>query len=468
MDDPVTDTGAKGPDEKKEPKSDNASTEQIDNLAAVASDKATKVAELVSCLDDYFEHDANLRKQYEEERPIADLYKLKLVQLQKPDEDTLLSAIKESKKLNLTATGDKVRANIGQGRTILILRDLPRDVQYDQIKKLLESEELTEQLDSRVKEIRPELNDTWFVRFASQEDCMTAFFWLQSNGKINGAKVKCRVKSVLQASSYNPGAPSGTNTNPYTDQAFRGFPSPNMYGGYGGPGFSPMMPYPGPYPQYNNKQGGGRGGKRNSRRGRTARSPNNQPVPRQTSVGGAAFPRQTSFRQKGRQKSYGMKPQKSARSNAKQAVETDDEIYYQGQFVIIGRQSFDGLVKLCCNLDMNEPTKPEELLAFPGLLCEKPKKAFDMKPLTRGSTISPMPGAQPSPSEPEMMSLGKTMSEAQKGLEDKMKEVKSFKGNKKKETKKAKTDKFINAVQENEDQKEEEVLAADDDGATAI
>jgi len=460
MDDPVTETGAKGPDEKKEPKSDNASTEKIDNLAAVASDKATKVAELVSVLDDYFDNDANLCKQYEKERPIADLKKLKLVQLQKPDEDTLLSAIKESKKLNLTATGDKVRANIGQGRTILILRDLPRDVQYDQIKKLLESEELTEKLESRVKEIRPELNDTWFVRFASQEDCMTAFFWLQQNGKINGAKVKCRVKSVLQASSYNPGAPSGTNANPYADQGYRGFPSPNMYGGYGGPGFSPMMPYPGPYPQYNNKQGGGRGGKRNSRRGRTARSPNTPGVPRQTSVGGAAFPRQQSFRQKGRQK--------SARSNPKQAVETDDEIYYQGQFVIIGRQAFDGLVKTCCNLDMNEPTKPEELLAFPGLMCEKPKKAFDMKPLTQGSTISPMPGAQPSPPEPEMMSLGKTMvNEAKKGLEDKMKEVKSFKGNKKKETKKAKTDKIINAVQENEDQKEEEVLAADD-GATEI
>ena len=65
-----------------------------------------------------------------------------------------------------------------------------------------------------------------------------------------------------------------------------------------------------------------------------------------------------------------------------------------------------------------------------------------------------MPGAQPSPPEPEMMSLGETkVNEAKKGLEDKMKEVKSFKGNKKKETKKAKTDKIINAVQENEDQK---------------
>jgi len=455
MDDSVKETGAKGSDEKKEQKSENAK----------ASDKATKVAELVSCLDDYFEHDANLRKQYEEERPISDLYKLKLVQLQKPDKDTLLSAIKESKKLNLTATGDKVRANVGRGRTILILRDLPNDVRHEHVKKLLESEDLTKQLESRVKEIRPELNDTWFVRFASQEDCMTAAFWLRQNGKINGAKVKCRVKSVLQASSYNPGASSGPNTNPYTDQAFRGYPSPNMYGGYGGPGFGLQMP---PYGSYN-KQGGR--GKRNGRRGRTARGPNAPNVPRQSSVGGAQFPRQQSFRQKGRQsstkrqkKSPGIKPQKSARSNAKQAAETDDNIYYQGQFVIIGRQSFDQIVKSCCNLDMSEPTKPKELLAYPALMCDTPKKAFDMKPLTQGSTISPMPGAQPSPPEPEAMSLGKAMSEAKKGLEDKMKEVKTFKGNKKsKETKKAKTDKIINAVQENEDQKEEETV----DNATA-
>merc|ERR1719476_1112083 len=136
-----------------------------------------------------------------------------------------------------------------------------------------------------------------------------------------------------------------------------------------------------------------------------------------------------------------------------------DNIYYQGQFVIIGRQSFDQIVKSCCNLDMNEPTKPKELLEFPVLRCEKPKKGFDMKPLTQGSSISPMPGAQPTPPEPEAMSLGKAMNEAKKGLEDKMKEVKTFKGNKnKKEAKKAKTDKTINAVQE-EESKEEEVLA---------
>lgn len=151
-------------------------------------------------------------------------------------------------------------------------------------------------------------------------------------------------------------------------------------------------------------------------------------------------------------------------------MNADDNIYYQGQFVIIGRQSFDQIVKSCCNLDMNEPMKPKELLEFSGLMCETPRKAFDMKPLTQGSTaISPMPGAQPSPPEPEAMSLGKALSDAQTGLMDKMKEVKTFKGNKKsKEAKKQKTDKTINAVQENEDQKEEEVLPAEANAATAI
>lgn len=444
--------GAKGPIETKDASSDRE--KKVEVKPVEQNDKATKVAELVSCLDDYFEHDANLRKQYEEERPVSDLYKLKLVQLQKPDEDTLLSAIKLSKKLNLTAAGDKVRANIGQGRTILILRDLPRDTQYEHIKTLLESEELTSKLESRVKEIRPELNDTWFVRFASQEDCMTAFFWMQSHGEINGSKVKCRVKSVLQASSYNPGSNSAPNTNPYADPGFRGYP-PNMYGGYG-PGFNLGMQFaPPPYgANFGGGKGSGRGsGKRTSRRGRTAKSPTLQSLPRQNPA-----PRQPGYRQKGRQqKSPGIKPQKPNRLNAK-PVETDDNIYYQGQFIIIGRQSFDQIVKSCCNLDMNEPTKPKELLEFPGLLCQQPKKAFDMKPLTQGSSISPMPGAQPTPPEPEAMSLGvsKAMSEAKKGLEDKMKEVKTFKGNKK--SKKTKTQKkIINAVQENEDRKEEEV-----------
>jgi hypothetical protein len=449
--DAVKETVVKGPDEKEQPK--------IQNETGLASEQAKKVAELVSCLDDYFEHDANLRKQYQEERPISDLHNLKLVQLQKPDEDTLLSAIKECKKLNLNATKDKVRANIGQGRTILILRDLPRDVQYDHVKKLMETEELTKLLESRVKEIRPELNDTWFVRFASQEDCMAAFFWLQQNGKLNGKKVKCRVKSVLQSSRYNPSntAAAPASGNPYADRPFRGgYAGPGMYSAYG-PGFGPMgaMQFPGHYQPYGRGKGhaGGRGRRGGNRRGRSSRGPqgNNYGDNSQAT-------RQQSFRQK--RQSPQITQQKSSRGDAgtKATPEVDDNIYYEGQFVMVERQSFDQIVKSCCNVDTSEPYKPKELLAFEGLMCDTPKKAFDLKPLSQGTTISPMPGAQPSPPEPEAMSLG----EAKKGLENKMKEVKSFAGNKPaKEAKKKKTGKKANAVQESEDQKEEEVVLND-------
>ena len=44
-------------------------------------------------------------------------------------------------------------------------------------------EELVSQLDSKVKEIRPELNETWFVRFSSQDDCLKAAEWLTFHGK---------------------------------------------------------------------------------------------------------------------------------------------------------------------------------------------------------------------------------------------------------------------------------------------
>ena len=48
-----------------------------------------------------------------------------------------------------------------------------------------------------MKEIRPELNNNWFVSFANQEDCLKAALWLNLNGKIGDKKVRCRVKSVL-------------------------------------------------------------------------------------------------------------------------------------------------------------------------------------------------------------------------------------------------------------------------------
>merc|ERR1711953_1624910 len=97
-------------------------------------------------------------------------------------------------------------------------------------------------------EIRPELNDIWFVRFGSQEDCMAACWWLRTKGKIKGKSVKCRVKSVLQSTTYNPGShPTGSDSYPHPYRG--GYTPQSFYPGYapGPTSFNPMgMQYPKP------------------------------------------------------------------------------------------------------------------------------------------------------------------------------------------------------------------------------
>ena len=76
-------------------------------------------------------------------------------------------------------------------------------------------------LDGKVKGIKAELNQTWFVRFASQKDCMTAAQWLLTNGKLAGQKIKFRVKSKLTVNhSYINSYHQSPNlqSQPYYDQ----------------------------------------------------------------------------------------------------------------------------------------------------------------------------------------------------------------------------------------------------------
>lgn len=381
MDEEVKETGTQEP----------AVQEKTDaTLKPTPSDslEQEKVAELVRVLRDYFDNDANLRKQYEGDRPISDLFSLRLVQALKPKKETLIAAIKQCKKLKLDASTEKVRANMSQGRTILILRELANTVKYEDIKKLLDTKELASQLKDRVKEIRPEMNDSWFVRFSSQEDCINAFFWLQNNGKIGGKKVKCRVKSVLQTSSFNPaGGPTSSashgsfgaqnyNQPPSLDPFRGGFTPPYGPGyGYGNGNFGPMgMPFPAPF--YGNPSRGGKGsqqGRRSSRRksARQQQSPNprgqNPRMQRQNS-----------------QKSRGPKP-------THRASEMDGEIYYQDTYVMIDRKSFDQIVKSASNIDQQGPQMPEALKKYEGLCVDAPKKGFELKTLTQGATISPNP-----------------------------------------------------------------------------
>lgn len=453
MEDPATAKGTKEPNEE-ENANFNTDAEQVGVNAA------SKVDELVRVLDDYFEHDADLRKQYKDERPITDLYILKLVNALQPDIDALLAAIKRCKKLDLDASGNKVRANIGEGRTILILRDLPRDVKHENIRTLLENKELTAQLEGRVMEIRPELNDTWFVRFGSQDDCMAAFWWLRTKGKINGKTVKCRVKSVLQSTTYNPGSHPTGDSYPANNGYRGGYTPQNFYPGYGpGPGYSPMMPY-GSAPGAGYQQRGGR--RSNGRRGKNGRYGN-------AGGGDRGGRHQTVASSPNFRPSNNRRPaeNKAPRGGRASTSEENQNIHYPAQFVMIERQSFDQIVKSCRNMDSNEPTKPQEILKFEKLITDKVKYGFDLTPLSQGNTISPMPVPQQSPQEPDALSLdGATKTTTMTGKQLITQVKKSLAMDKKKEAIK-KVGKNANAATP-DDQKEEEVSMADPTSAIRI
>jgi len=393
-----------------EKQSSNDPVPQQTNEAAVkkvedSPSSNSKSKELANVLDSYFEHDMNLRQTYRVDVSIEDLRKLRMVQAMKPEADVLLEAVQICKKLKLNEEKTKVRAVLVQGRTTLILRDLPRDVQYEHIKKLLESEELVSQLDSKVKEIRPELNETWFVRFSTQEDCLKAAEWLTFHGKIKGQKVRCRVKSVLP-STYSPNPspqyPSPNYGNPNFNQ-YAPQQSPNVFGasGFGMPQISPnglpfMQGMP-PSPLFGammNQQG--HQGRRSS--GRRSQRGNNQ--------------RQNSYRgqpQLPRQQSY--KRQKSNRANKNQPpkpVSSDNDPDYQNAFKLIERTNFHDITRNALANNEDEPKIPEKLKAFPGLLAKTPKIHFDQTALVNSAAISPMPETVSGGEMPPKLNLSKS------------------------------------------------------------
>jgi hypothetical protein len=277
----------------------------------------------------------------------------------------------------------------------------------------MEQPELVKQLGSKVKSITPELNDTWFVRFATEEDCLRTAEWLTFEGKETARKtmgkpVKCRVKSVLQSSTFNAGNQQmGMPTNyggmdPYAyagfNQGFYGMPpSPNFFGGMPPhPQVSPQMgPFGGKQPRGNNakpqgrrhsNRGASRGGRDGGRGRGTERQQNTRHSPQ-------ALPRQPSNRPK-RQK-----------SNRKQTPTDGEDVYYKGQFVLVERTSFDAVVKQARVQDMNEPVKPEALRNLDFLCQAKPTLGFDLPGCGTGRTISPYPPTQPSPADPPDLNL---------------------------------------------------------------
>lgn len=211
------------------------------------------VSKMVGVLDDLFKPE-NMADNYQLQNLLAKQQFIKIDDLPSfsavadvtEKREIILEAVKLiPSRVTLNEKEDFLLPKIPHHRTTLILRDLPEDATPEEVKELLMNKEC-----GRVKEIHPDVNKTWFVTFANEEECVKTALWVQTKAKFRGQNVRCRIKSehnqksFFNAQRFVPPA-SGSN-RPRKQQLKGNFPDPAVL--YYGPpeGNQNRMNYPPP------------------------------------------------------------------------------------------------------------------------------------------------------------------------------------------------------------------------------
>lgn len=113
------------------------------------------------------------------------------------DVDTLRQAAKCSSKLGVDEDGLMVRPLLKPRRNTLILRDLPEDIPEQELRELFEG------APEAIGSLKPDVNNTAFVTFKTDEGAQTVALWLRSQ-KLRGTVVKCSMKSEHFLRSFFP------------------------------------------------------------------------------------------------------------------------------------------------------------------------------------------------------------------------------------------------------------------------
>merc|ERR1719440_1991206 len=118
-----------------------------------------------------------------------------------------------------------VRPLLKPRRNTLILRDLPEEFPEEELKALFDSSPESENFCS----LKPDVNNTAFVSFKSDEAAQNVALWLRSQ-KLQGAEIKCAVKSEHFVRSFYPASagPSMQASSPYMMPQAWGYPSWSM------------------------------------------------------------------------------------------------------------------------------------------------------------------------------------------------------------------------------------------------
>jgi len=119
------------------------------------------------------------------------------------DSAAIIAAAKQSTNLGVDDEEQMVRPVIKPSRNTLILRDLPADVTEDELTQFFKASPESEALAS----VKPDVNRTAFVAFASDEAAQNAALWLRSQ-KLRGEEIKCAMKTEHFVRSFFPAAPS--------------------------------------------------------------------------------------------------------------------------------------------------------------------------------------------------------------------------------------------------------------------
>eukprot|EP00303_Exanthemachrysis_gayraliae_P011658 CAMPEP_0206020086 /NCGR_PEP_ID=MMETSP1464-20131121/30343_1 /ASSEMBLY_ACC=CAM_ASM_001124 /TAXON_ID=119497 /ORGANISM="Exanthemachrysis gayraliae, Strain RCC1523" /LENGTH=343 /DNA_ID=CAMNT_0053394007 /DNA_START=120 /DNA_END=1148 /DNA_ORIENTATION=- len=193
--------------------------------------------------------------------PLATIAAFNNVRMLGADERAIRDALEGSQVVALDPTGSLVRPNVKAARTTLVLRELTAETTEAEVRAVFEDEGCP-----RPTEAHPDVNETWFVTFATEEEATDAL--LRTRGKLlRGKPVRARVKSESAMRSFYrepaplmvavPGmAPSGAVLPPGSaaQGVAPGIPSPTAFPGadghpnggsfYGPPALqSPGVPY---------------------------------------------------------------------------------------------------------------------------------------------------------------------------------------------------------------------------------
>eukprot|EP00002_Diphylleia_rotans_P035190 TRINITY_DN7656_c0_g1_i1.p1 TRINITY_DN7656_c0_g1~~TRINITY_DN7656_c0_g1_i1.p1 ORF type:complete len:773 (-),score=161.67 TRINITY_DN7656_c0_g1_i1:577-2895(-) len=137
--------------------------------------------------------------------PISIIAGFKMVQRMTGDINLVLQAMKASSSLIVDEKNMKVKPNIKHRRTTLILRDVPSSFATEQLEALFQSGSV------KPVSIRPDVKETWFVEFETEEETSKAFDFVRTQS-IEGHPINARIKSetLLRTATILP-SPDSTS-----------------------------------------------------------------------------------------------------------------------------------------------------------------------------------------------------------------------------------------------------------------